>query len=496
MSAANTSLVYGVPLIVLGCAASAVGLALMKRSGEVEAHVPPYRAWRWLLGFCCLAFLQTFCDAASLSMLPLAVVAPFAGLTIVFSLALAVSGLLSSERESLSNWDVGGAVAVLVGVTCVSLASPHESSTGTLAQASAALLDPVFAAPAGVALVAAASCLLGAHCARMGGVCRPTAPLAACGAAACGALSQFAIKVLSLSVREAMQAPPTPGGTSAVASLLAWAHPTALCSLCAISFTAPTQLLLLQHALSARASLVVPLYQASLVSLTTLTGGVAFHEFRAMAASSALTYALGLLVATAGLLALSRADDADAAADDASEEEAASECDAKAAALVAAEEAVLVPTPLPAPASPLDASARDKLLAPLLLSGPSLDLLLSPTDSDGGRTASHAGATPSQLSATPSQAGATPSQGVVTPSPPRHAMLRPHSPRPRGASRLPAPMLMGLGVAMLETKQMRTSMQLGRARAVSDARAISNQRRTMRPPVVPHSRGRSASTLT
>ena len=68
--------------------------------------------------------------------------------------------------------------------------------------------------------------------------------------------------------------------------------------------------------------------------------------------------------------------------------------------------------------------------------------------------------------------------------------------RPRGASRLPAPMLMGLGVAMLETKQMRTSMQLGRARAVSDARAISNQRRTMRPPVVPHSRGRSASTLT
>ena len=45
--------------------------------GGVEADVPPYLAWRWLLGFGCLAFLQTFCDAASLSVLPLAVVAPF-----------------------------------------------------------------------------------------------------------------------------------------------------------------------------------------------------------------------------------------------------------------------------------------------------------------------------------------------------------------------------------------------------------------------------------
>ena len=50
----------------------------------------------------------------------------------------------------------------------------------------------------------------------------------------------------------------------------------------------------------------MPLYQASLVSLTTLTGGVAFQEFRAMQTTNIFTYAAGLLVATAGLLALSR----------------------------------------------------------------------------------------------------------------------------------------------------------------------------------------------
>jgi hypothetical protein len=75
------NLLLGLPLIVVGCLSSAAGLALMKRSGEVEAGLPIYQQWRWLLGFGCLAVIQTLCDALSLSFLPLSVVAPFAGLT-------------------------------------------------------------------------------------------------------------------------------------------------------------------------------------------------------------------------------------------------------------------------------------------------------------------------------------------------------------------------------------------------------------------------------
>ena len=76
----------GIVTVSCGCLSSAIGFLLMKRSGEVEADVPcSYRAWprmdhRLLL---LVAVLQTVCDAVSLTLLPLSVVAPFAGLTIV-----------------------------------------------------------------------------------------------------------------------------------------------------------------------------------------------------------------------------------------------------------------------------------------------------------------------------------------------------------------------------------------------------------------------------
>jgi hypothetical protein len=250
----------GVPLVVLGCASSALGFALMKRSGEVEVGVPPCLAWRWLLGFGCLAVVQTACDAASLSMLPLAVVAPFAGLTIVFSLALAASGALSDERERLSARDIAGAAAVLVGVTGVSLAAPQPKAEPTLAQAQAGLAAPVFAVPAAAAIVGAACCLLSSRSGPRGRCgCRPSPLLAAVGAASCGALSQLSIKVVSLSVRAAAAT----GSADLTTALVAWAHiPAALAALAVLAMAAPSQLALLQLALSARATVVVPLYQA------------------------------------------------------------------------------------------------------------------------------------------------------------------------------------------------------------------------------------------
>ena len=70
------------------------------------------------------------------------------------------------------------------------------------------------------------------------------------------------------------------------------------------------------------------------------------------------------------------------------------------------------------------------------------------------------------------------------------------------SSRLPAPFMMGIGVAVRETLSMRSQTVTGRARSVSDGRAISRQRADLRrvqpmfddSPSTP--RGRSASTLT
>ena len=497
MPDASAALVLGVPLIVLGCLSSALGFALMKRSGEVESHLPPWLAWRWLLGFVCLAFLQTFCDAASLSMLPLSVVAPFAGLTIVFSLVIAASGVLSDSKEKLSTADVMAAAAVLFGVTCVSLASPPPSSEATLDEASDALLDPIFAVPVLLTLGSAASCLLTTYLNRAG-LCasRPSPLLAAIGAASCGALSQFAIKVLSLSVQAMGGAAPSGG---LMATLMAWAHPVALLGVGTLCFSAPTQLSLLQTALAARASLVVPLYQASLVSLTTLTGGVAFHEFRAMQSYNIAAYSAGLLVATAGLLTLTK----DAGADGEDDDEEEDDEEEAAMARLRAVDGSLVPSADSSSCDLLGATASSEGIRAEHLQAPLLSPhAASPPALTKGMSLDEQFASP--WSTPGSAPGSAPGRGGA-----RHANARPPlafnvpharnsiSTGARRSSRMPAPFLMGIGLAVIETRSVRT--HTGRARSVSDGRAISRQRAEMKPMYSRERgtpRGRSASTLT
>ena len=71
---------FALSLIPAGCLASALGLLLMKSSAEFHAHLPAWRSWRWLLGFLFLGVVATAVDVTVLGVLPLSVVAPFAGL--------------------------------------------------------------------------------------------------------------------------------------------------------------------------------------------------------------------------------------------------------------------------------------------------------------------------------------------------------------------------------------------------------------------------------
>ena len=280
-----------------GCFSSALGFQLMKLSSTVEAGIPLYRAPRWLAGFFLLAVVQTLADAISLSFLPLSVVAPFAGLTICFTLLLASSGLFG-EAEELSRVDLAGALCVLMGVACVSTFAPHPEEEQTVAELAAAATE--FAVPLVLVLTAVAGCLGTAASGRNIHVL-----LAATGAASCGALSQTFLKLVSLEAKESI------GGGSV------FSDPTLLLSLSGLLFTAPSQLRLLTAALAvARASLAVPLYQSSLIAFTTSIGGIAFNEFAAMTSVGVVGYSGGLLLATAGLIMLSVSGEQDAAPDE------------------------------------------------------------------------------------------------------------------------------------------------------------------------------------
>lgn len=227
--------------------------------------------------------------------------------TIVFSVVLAASGCCG-EAEELSHADMFGATATLIGISAVSAFAPPEDKEPTLAEASVSLIEPAFAAPFFLLAIGVGGCLGASLCGR---TCHVV--LCAGGAATCAALSQLSLKLVTLSVREAADG----GGI----------HPVTIAAVCALFVTAPSQLTLLNAALGAsRASVAVPLYQGATVSLTTLSGGVAFHEFAAMQLSQGLGYGVGLAVATAGLLVLARG--GEEAVDEAVDEEVAGEAQA------------------------------------------------------------------------------------------------------------------------------------------------------------------------
>ena len=87
-----TEYAVGIFLVCLGCACASTGLLLMKESTVHEGERPFFLRWRWLIGFCFLGILTTVVDVYVLGILPLSLVAPFAGLTIVFTLLIASSG--------------------------------------------------------------------------------------------------------------------------------------------------------------------------------------------------------------------------------------------------------------------------------------------------------------------------------------------------------------------------------------------------------------------
>jgi hypothetical protein len=344
----------------------------------------------------------------------------------VFSLLIAASGHLG-EPEELSRSDLLGIASVLVGVTLVALGAPHSRTEPTLAQASSALEQASFAVPACLALVGAAGCLSAPF---FGARWKGLNAFSACGAATCGALSQLALKLLSLSVREA-----------SIATGGAWPPPAAFFGMCGLAITAPSQLALLNIALSARASLVIPIYQASLLSLTTLTGGAAFHEFDAMSLGSACVYGTGVLAAGAGLLALSSGGGSDDELVDDPEDDAATAAasatpaDAAPAGFGVGAQHVVEAASLDALlGSPLGGSPEGdevaRALATARLRAPLLDNAELETDSLDARLPRVVDGR-TMRATSPHQFGAR---------------------RRSSVSRMPAPILMGIGVAVLESR--------------------------------------------
>ena len=90
----------GVLLILIGCLCSAIGLVLMKHSTNVETALPLISRPYFWTGFLFLMTNAMVIDVIAFSLAPLSLVAPFSGITIVFTTWLASSGRSVSSYES------------------------------------------------------------------------------------------------------------------------------------------------------------------------------------------------------------------------------------------------------------------------------------------------------------------------------------------------------------------------------------------------------------
>ena len=195
----------GIILITIGCLSSAVGMLFMKWSMDVEADLQLCRRRRWALGFFFLVVNATVIDIIAFGITPLSMIAPFAGLTIVFTSLLASTGWLH-VRERLSPTAIGCTALVLVGVTLVSIFGPHPRDELPLVRMQANFVHPQFLGFAAVTITSVGTWLLVSTLPPCAG-CRPrsdgmlTTFLSAWSAAVCGALSQLFLKIVAVALK-------------------------------------------------------------------------------------------------------------------------------------------------------------------------------------------------------------------------------------------------------------------------------------------------------
>jgi len=211
----------GLALMPLSCLCSSSGLLLMKSAADLHPAMPPYRSPRWLAGFFLLGVCATSVDIIVLGILPLSVVAPFAGLNIVFTLLLSATGWLTEHAESFTYADARSTGLVLLGVTLVSAFGPHNSSVPTVDGLITSFSSQRFVCFAALALGTALTWLFVCDRGHKGDLRRQlvapllctdadaeggggaTTGLSAFAAACCATLSQLMLKLVSTSVAQA-----------------------------------------------------------------------------------------------------------------------------------------------------------------------------------------------------------------------------------------------------------------------------------------------------
>mmetsp|Transcript_45367 Transcript_45367/g.151319 ORF Transcript_45367/g.151319 Transcript_45367/m.151319 type:complete len:406 (-) Transcript_45367:141-1358(-) len=303
----------GIGIVLLGCLFNAASLMIMKYSADTEKCKPLWRRPWLYLGIALLLISAAGLAPAALALLPLAMVAPFGGVTIVFSALLAATGVCK-VREPLSRAQIVFILAITAGVTLVSFFGPKEER-----EVDTDILEKHFKETAFLAFAIVAWVYLVVFCTTQHlpfaalKRCRLSTKTIAVGdgfaAALFGAFSQTFLKMIA-EVAEVTISPPDEkkAGES-------WTSWIPYISILGLIVCAPMQLALLNLTLRAMpVQYAVPLYQSLLMIATMTTSGLFFKEFsdKAWACKQDTCglypslFGAGVLIELVGLIGLSR----------------------------------------------------------------------------------------------------------------------------------------------------------------------------------------------
>mmetsp|Transcript_71494 Transcript_71494/g.190160 ORF Transcript_71494/g.190160 Transcript_71494/m.190160 type:complete len:421 (+) Transcript_71494:3-1265(+) len=273
---------------------------MMKKSADVEAGLPICKRYRWLAGFTLNTTSELVLTSLAMSLAPLSLIAPVAGLSIVFSALLAHWGCVMGVRERLTRIDWFCTALVLFGVVLATSFGPQNDEVPEYARVQKSFGGPAFlffsftclSVIVGWTVFWLAPCF--AHY-RPGPSSLVTSFFSGYSAAACGAFSQLFLKIVMVGVRTLIN-----GDTSPLFMPVTWGSAVGLAA------CAPLQLYLLNMTLASGAvTFTVPLYTSLIMILTIAAGGLLFEEFIDVDKGFVVAFCLAVFFVMIGLFILS-----------------------------------------------------------------------------------------------------------------------------------------------------------------------------------------------
>ena len=287
-------------IIIILCAqlSSSIGILFLKRSTDIETNLPVWKRWRLMLGLLNTVVILAITDTWAFAIMPLSMIAPFAGLTIVLTALLSATGWFGI-KETLTLVDMGATALVLVGVTIVSVFGPDSDFEPTLADIPGLFAQPQFIAygsvTGSIGLFWLGLLVLPCCRHRRPSGKRASATLfAAFASASCAGFTQVFMKTISVAVHEMVAGSPV------------WRVPITWISIVGIGISGPAQFYLLNTTLaSASVALAVPAYQSLVIMSTIASGAVFFDELSLYSPAALGANGCAVVLVIVGLAVLS-----------------------------------------------------------------------------------------------------------------------------------------------------------------------------------------------